>query len=102
MKLLPKSSEGWSNFLLVPFRTFVFAAFATEYLLGASWPRHGGEAPDWVVFITFGYAVSFFVFIVAGLEAIAARKPEAALWHFIFAGIGFFFGVYSLRFLAST
>jgi hypothetical protein len=102
MKLLPKSSEDWSKLFFVPFRAYVIAAFAAEYLMQAYWPRHGGSAPDWVLLITFGYVISFFAFIVGGLAARAARRPETAFLHFVFAGIAFGFGAYSLRFLAST
>jgi hypothetical protein len=55
-----------------------------------------------VFLITLGYVSSFFTFILGGLTALAAHKPEAAWWHFVFAGMAFFFGVYSLRFLASS
>ena len=101
MKFLPKSSEDWSRFIFVPFRAYIFAAFAAEYLMQTFWPRHGGSPPDWVVFITLGYIACFFIFIVAGVVGLAAHKSEAA-WHFIFAVIAFIFGFYSLRFLASA
>jgi len=102
MRLLPKSSEDWSKFIFFPFRVYVFIAFVTEYLMGVSWPRHGGGPPNWVIYISFGYVISFLLFILGGVTEVAARKPQVAVVHFLFAVAAFIFGVYSLRFLAST
>ena len=66
------------------------------------WPRHGGSPPDWVILITLGYVVSFFVFILAGLGGLAAHRRETAFGHFLFAVLAVIFGLYSLRFLASA
>jgi hypothetical protein len=102
MKLSPKSSEGWSSFIFFPFRVYIFAAFVTEYLMQASWPRHGGSPPIWVLYISFGYVISFLLFILGGVTEVAARKPQVAVAHFLFAVLAFIFGTYSLRFLASA
>jgi len=102
VKLLLKSSEGWSNFIFVPLRAFVFAAFATEYLMQAYWPRHGGSPPSWVIYISFGYVISFLMFILGGVTEVATRKWKVAFGHFLFAVIALIFGFYSLRFLASA
>lgn len=99
MKLLPKSDEGWEKFFFVPFRTYVIAAFMTEYVMESYWPQHGGSPPYWVGLITCGYILSFFFFFVNWLSA---REKKASRQHFVFMLIALLLGLYSLRYLATA
>ena len=78
--------------LLFPFQAYVIIAFIIERYFASIWSGHTRwTMTDLKLFIAGGYAVCFFVFLVAGVRQLFLRQWSIACLHLGFAVLSVLF-----------
>ncbi len=88
MRFVPQTRIGWASLTLLPFKTYVAAAFPIACLLPDVDGRHGWNHSLMVVLP--GYAVCFLFLLVGGFVQRACHRQREGIVSLIYAAASLF------------